>query len=248
MNAHMVKHINNWIHCHQCKHLEPILDGGWSNWSPWQQCSVECGNGFKERVRSCDNPAPSNQGLFCPGSDTERQACKLKECPCKYVNGNWGGWGYWSPCTLSCGSGTRTRIRLCNNPAPQHDGLFCSGEESQLDYCNIHGGWTEWSDYGECSASCGGGHRRRFRSCSSPPPSTNGRLCSGAIDDSQTCNSQPCPVDGRWGEWLEWTTCSQTCDTGRMYRTRECIGTRHGGRQCRGDSEQIMNCVLKPCY
>ncbi|XP_052788091.1 hemicentin-1-like [Mya arenaria] len=226
------------------------VDGGWSNWSPWQQCSVECGNGFKERVRSCDNPAPSNQGLFCPGSDTERQACKLKECP---LNGNWGGWGYWSPCTLSCGSGTRTRIRLCNNPAPQHDGLFCSGEESQLDYCNsepcpVHGGWTEWSDYGECSASCGGGHRRRFRSCSSPPPSTNGRLCSGAIDDSQTCNSQPCPVDGRWGEWLEWTTCSQTCDTGRMYRTRECIGTRHGGRQCRGDSEQIMNCVLKPCY
>ena len=52
------------------------------------------------------------------------------------VDGMWGQWGAWAPCTLSCGGGTRTRLRLCNSPAPDYGGLFCVGTDTQVDYCN----------------------------------------------------------------------------------------------------------------
>ena len=48
----------------------------------------------------------------------------------------WGNWGHWNPCTLSCGGGTRTRSRTCNNPEPLYGGLYCIGTDLQLDYCN----------------------------------------------------------------------------------------------------------------
>ena len=52
------------------------------------------------------------------------------------VDGIWGQWGQWATCTHSCGGGTRTRLRLCNSPAPDYGGLFCVGTDSQVDYCN----------------------------------------------------------------------------------------------------------------
>lgn len=55
----------------------------------------------------------------------------------------------------------------------------------------VDGGWSDW---GACSASCGGG--TQTRSCTNPPPSGGGNSCSG--NDSQSCNNQACaaPVNG----------------------------------------------------
>lgn len=57
-----------------------LADGGWGNWSDWSPCSVTCGNGSQRRHRFCNNPAPDNGGLDCPGNATEHSICKMDEC------------------------------------------------------------------------------------------------------------------------------------------------------------------------
>ena len=52
------------------------------------------------------------------------------------VDGAWGAWMGWSVCTVSCGGGTRVRSRNCDNPAPAHSGLTCSGSAQEAADCN----------------------------------------------------------------------------------------------------------------
>jgi len=56
-----------------------LLDGEWSNWSEWDNCTVECGGGNQTRTRTCTNPEPSN-GSGCSGEDTEIQICNDEPC------------------------------------------------------------------------------------------------------------------------------------------------------------------------
>jgi len=52
------------------------------------------------------------------------------------VNGNWGAWSAWGTCSKTCGSGTQSRTRLCNNPAPANGGSNCMGSRSESQACN----------------------------------------------------------------------------------------------------------------
>ena len=54
------------------------------------------------------------------------------------VDGVWSdymAWTAWSTCNKSCGMGikTRTRARLCNNPAPRNDGNPCAGSATETE-------------------------------------------------------------------------------------------------------------------
>ena len=35
-------------------------------------------------------------------------------------------------CRKTCGNGSRIRVRLCNNPAPSHEGKYCEGEGKKI--------------------------------------------------------------------------------------------------------------------
>ena len=50
--------------------------------------------------------------------------------PLSLVDGNWSAWESWSTCSKTCGNGSRIRVRLCNNPAPAHEGNDCEGKEN----------------------------------------------------------------------------------------------------------------------
>lgn len=53
------------------------------------------------------------------------------------VNGNWGKWDEWSSCSETCGNGTKTRKRYCNNPAPYNGGHICSGNDTEITDCFV---------------------------------------------------------------------------------------------------------------
>ena len=47
----------------------------------------------------------------------------------------WSNWGAWDTCTVTCGGGTNSRNRTCDNPAPSYGGATCDGESSDDDDC-----------------------------------------------------------------------------------------------------------------
>ena len=57
--------------------------------------------------------------VYCP-----LMATKILILPHSLVRGNWGQWRN-ATCTKTCGSGTRTRTRLCDSPAPSNGGSQC---------------------------------------------------------------------------------------------------------------------------
>lgn len=66
-------------------------------------------------------------------------------------------------------------------------------------YIIVHGYWSSFDSFGDwsnCSESCGGGikNRKRFRTCTDPPPSDGGNSCVGEATDSeeQKCNIEDC--------------------------------------------------------
>ena len=57
-----------------------IVNGEWSQWFPWQPCSVTCGTGNRSRVRTCTEPAPKWGGQNCIGINMSINACSERKC------------------------------------------------------------------------------------------------------------------------------------------------------------------------
>ncbi|GAA6107134.1 SCO-spondin isoform X2 [Tachysurus ichikawai] len=103
-----------------------VVDGGWSQWGPWSECSSPCGGGVKLRTRYCNNPAPQGGGRECGGSADQQKECNGHSCT---DSGMWYDWSAWSVCTVTCGGGEQRRIRSCRTPP-------CTGLTRQSKTCN----------------------------------------------------------------------------------------------------------------
>ena len=68
----------------------------------------------------------------------------LEEKTEEIVDGNWGEWSQWTPCSQKCNGGMRTRERLCNNPEPSEFGKSCEGEGEDSQACNEEEGEAGW--------------------------------------------------------------------------------------------------------
>ncbi|XP_031431207.1 LOW QUALITY PROTEIN: hemicentin-1 [Clupea harengus] len=227
------------------------VDGRWSEWSSWEECSRTCGHGNRTRVRTCSDPPAQHGGRACEGKAVEAIMCSIRPCP---VAGNWGAWLPWGACSETCGKGTQTRVRLCNNPPPAFNGPPCAGPDTQTQVCKerpcpVEGKWSSWVSWGACSVSCGGGTRQRTRLCASPAPLHGGRQCEGNDIHIDFCNSEPCPVHGNWGPWGGWGSCSRSCNGGQMRRHRSCDNPQpaNGGRTCAGSDAQTQRCSTASC-
>jgi hypothetical protein len=116
----------------------------------------------------------------------------------------------------------------------------------------INGGWSAWSSYGSCSATCGGGTQTRTRTCTNPSPANGGADCTGGSSETRSCNTESCPVDavdGGWTTWSSWGTCSLTCGGGTQTRTRTCTNPApaNGGADCVGSATEAQSCNTHAC-
>ncbi|KAM9843811.1 properdin-like [Aulostomus maculatus] len=254
------------VETEKCSAHTCSVHGGWSSWSDWSLCSGSCINDqlhavtipSKQRHRSCSNPAPSNDtvppGNGCQGDAKQVQPCsELPNCP---VNGNWGAWSPFGPCSSSCGKGLKLSTRMCDRPAPKYGGQVCDGLSTRSNACQtvcpVDGFWSGWSSWGECSSSCIPGAqvpvRTRHRSCNNPAPSSSppGAGCPGDSRGTENCSHLPhCPVDGGLGSWSAWSACPVTCGVGVQQSVRNCDSPapKYGGRQCSGELRKTKVCT-----
>ncbi|KAK0403268.1 hypothetical protein QR680_016824 [Steinernema hermaphroditum] len=206
----------------------------WGEWSEWSPCSSCAPGETRRRHRSCE----VEEEDACVGATTEIDSC---DALCNRVNGvanlktapigieRWNPWQEWLPCSASCGGGIRQRLRTCP------DGASCSedGLSFELDTCNaescetlkktVHY-WSEWGEWEQCSASCGGGRQTRSRKCLAQFVF----LCDGYVNEERPCATEPCPdvqvaathSVPAWSEWSDWSECS--CFTLNQFRRRYC--------------------------
>ncbi|XP_056001828.1 coadhesin-like [Ostrea edulis] len=237
---------SRYCNTHNCP-----IDGGWSAWSSYGTCSKTCGSGTQSRSRTCTNPTPQYLGKSCSGSTSSSRNCNTHNCP---IDGNWAAWASYGACTVTCGGGIQTRTRSCSNPAPMYLGKACAGMSSSSQTCNTHncpidGQWASWGSWGSCSVTCGGGSQSRKRTCTNPAPQYNGKSCPNSDTSTQSCNTQPCPIDGRFSSWGSWGSCTVTCGGGTQERQRTCTNPapQHGGGLCSGPTTSNQNCNTQVC-
>ncbi|XP_041355623.1 SCO-spondin-like isoform X2 [Gigantopelta aegis] len=227
----------------------------WSVWSPYTPigpCSLTCGsNGVwnTRSTRTCvdDVPAGDGCGAKSPQERNQIQTCPSVPVPCP----KWSFWTAYSytPCSATCGTGSRsgTRTRTCLND--DGTGRSCGGQSPQQQrqteacvgpVCPIWSSWTEYRSVGPCSVTCGPGGvwtTQRSRVCQYDVANGNGCGASSPQSDSvtQTCvSSLTCPYWGSWSGYT-YTGCSATCGTGV---TR--MGTKT--RICQNDNLQRNGC------
>ena len=71
--------------------------------------------------------------------------------------------------------------------------FFYTIEQTLSSYISVHGGWSEYGEWSECTGDCGGGTQTQTRTCTKPEPQHGGDECVGEEDNTQSCNEQPCP-------------------------------------------------------
>lgn len=172
------------------------------------------------------------------------------------VDGNWSSWSKVSSCSTSCGDGYVNRSRSCDNPFPANGGASCTGASNDTIVCNegvcpaINGGWGLWGTFSACSETCGDGTMVRNRSCDSPVPANGGLDCFGSRKEIGKCSDGPCPaIDGNWGQWSSYSSCTVSCGGGAQYRNRTCDNPEqeYGGLFCNGTDIDFIACSQDDC-
>jgi len=192
----------------------------------------------------------------CTGTHEAEYVYRMQEKAPEDVDGGYGQWNEWIPCSATCGAGFTVRERTCTKPMPKGKGKDCSalGESTQSKACSVkpcpvNGEFTTWSTFGKCSKDCGGGVKRRTRTCTNPAPAHGGENCTGLLAEEEPCNKQACPVDGGWDNWSSYSMCSAVCGGGTEKRYRGCIKPKpaNGGAECVGKYEESRKCNESPC-
>lgn len=104
-----------------------IVNGGWSPWGEFSECTVSCNGGTKFRRRICNSPKPDPDGISCNASDAiQHVPCNEDKCPsCPHLERGFGN----VPHCLETGDGHEICKITCrpgysflpgNSPLPEY--------------------------------------------------------------------------------------------------------------------------------
>ena len=143
---------------------------------------------------------------------------------------------------------------------------------SKLQLPTVNCAWTVWNAWDTCTKSCDGGTQQRTRVIGAPPK-YGGTNCTGNATETGPCNTHNCPgnssmsfdltsfgtehnvmikidyflVDCTWNVWGSWGSCTKTCGSGSMTRTRSKNGPFYGGIDCSGSLSESTSCNTNSC-
>lgn len=140
----------------------------------------------------------------------------------------------------------------------------CAGALKETTECNFHTCakpvdcvWSEWEEWGSCSKSCWGTHKRSRKVLQSPK--NGGKSCTMVLSDEEDdsgisgpnpygkgedpmlvpqeevkqCNMHKCTEEDlpkmycKWDEWEDWGECDEPCGWGIAERKRHLIPSHH---------------------
>ncbi|KAI1733039.1 GON domain-containing protein [Ditylenchus destructor] len=192
----------------------------------WGDCSKTCGRGIQRRLVQCRDQIRLLPAEYCRHLKTviSEQECELSSCFEWTV-------GPWEKCNATCGEHATQRRRISCDPkttggAPitnnnvenaVTDKSKCDLAKKPVDTrkCDVPACPPPANPKTSCSATCGGGWRRRSVYCSKS-------RCPESEKPSmfEQCNTKPCRI----GQWRmgPWTHCSVTCGDGVQTRKVWC--------------------------
>ncbi|KAL0100423.1 hypothetical protein PUN28_019638 [Cardiocondyla obscurior] len=212
--AHEIGHVLNMPHDDDAKcagfrnrsgiHnvMSRMLDDNTFPWE-WSKCSRHYVTEFLEAgYANCLLDEPSEimkrQNGRLPGEDySENKQCELvfgqgsRICP------------HMAVCRrLWCTAPLWDHHQQCHTQhMPWADGTPCGIDKwchrgecvSRRNLEPVQGQWGEWGRYGECSRTCGGGIKRKYRECDNPAPKNGGNYCIGERVKYRSCGTKECP-------------------------------------------------------
>ncbi|XP_020295155.1 semaphorin-5A isoform X2 [Pseudomyrmex gracilis] len=233
-------------HCnvHPCPETKRY--SGWTQWlaanSSWQSNGGYVEKRFRFSCRAQTNDPASVRVQL---AKEEERYCRndgscLRGRDAESTNeSGWGEWSSWGPCDRPCGQGTQHRMRQCESPPCE------SGVATQSRLCNLHscrgnsngvntseGQWSCWTDWSDCSVTCGIGVRTRTRECLDP------ESCNGPRLVRETCEMPSCESLAGWDTWSHWTACD---GDRQQHRNRTCLLNRSG--MCQGPTRETRDCL-----
>lgn len=125
-------------------------------------------------------------------------------------------------------------------------GLSTTSEFTIQDVKNVDCKVSDWSDWGACNKSCGGGTRTRTRIITTQSQGAGVSCSTFPLTESQSCNTHTCDVDCIMGDWSQWSQC-RPCGEGTITRSRPILQQSRGnGRAC-GATTESQSCNNGPC-
>ncbi|CAM4880153.1 unnamed protein product [Rotaria socialis] len=175
------------------------VDGNWSPWSPWNNCTADCNGGERVRTRQCNQPTPQCDGAPCGGASSQAEPCNTLPC----TNGTCTGGKVLSNCSNSCDTSCST--------------LTCNGQCSEPEICQtgcICANDTVMDANGNCvmPSACQCMYNGRILLAGQTINVADTCQKCTCQNGCVTCNSVPCIEQCTWSNWSPFGECSAPCN------------------------------------